>query len=101
MSEPEAPAPVVEALPTESEAVRLVKSMRTKDQTKVGSLSLTRADAKTLNEMHDFINGDAQREQEMHEAIAAHLAPTTQLFVRRMLESRKAKSCEGISLSSF
>nr|XP_019044957.1 microtubule Associated protein [Kwoniella bestiolae CBS 10118]OCF23887.1 microtubule Associated protein [Kwoniella bestiolae CBS 10118] len=61
----------------ETEAERLVKNLRSENQ------------AKSLDGLYAFIKSRPDAEDEVNAAIAAHLTPTFQTYVRRMIEQRK------------
>ncbi|WWC63568.1 uncharacterized protein I303_106172 [Kwoniella dejecticola CBS 10117] len=67
-------APVVQE---DTEAERLVKNLRSENQ------------AKSLDGLYAFIKSRPDAEDEVKAAIAAHLTPTFQTYVRRMIDQRK------------
>ncbi|OCF75746.1 microtubule Associated protein [Kwoniella mangroviensis CBS 8886] len=76
-----ATTPTLESAPAvereETEAERLVKNLRSENQ------------AKSLDGLYAFIKSRPDAEDEVNAAIAAHLTPTFQTYVRRMIEQRK------------
>nr|XP_019011711.1 microtubule Associated protein [Kwoniella pini CBS 10737]OCF50492.1 microtubule Associated protein [Kwoniella pini CBS 10737] len=64
-------------LKEDSEAERLVKNLRSENQ------------AKSLDGLYAFIKSRPDAEDEVNAAIAAHLTPTFQTYVRRMIDQRK------------
>ncbi|WVQ95173.1 hypothetical protein IAU59_002267 [Kwoniella sp. CBS 9459] len=69
--------PPVEEQKEETEAERLVKNLRSENQ------------AKSLDGIYAFIKSRADAEAEVDAAIVAHLTPTFQTYVRRMIDQRK------------
>ncbi|OCF32654.1 microtubule Associated protein [Kwoniella heveanensis BCC8398] len=67
----------VEEQKEETEAERLVKNLRSENQ------------AKSLDGIYAFIKSRADAEAEVDAAIVAHLTPTFQTYVRRMIDQRK------------
>ncbi|WVQ79695.1 hypothetical protein IAT38_001795 [Cryptococcus sp. DSM 104549] len=71
-----APAPVPE-VKEDTEVEKMIKNIRTGNQTE------------RLDGLYAYIKANPDKEAEVYAALAAHMTPTFQTYVRRMLESRK------------